>query len=160
MEMEGELRLSPAWKHALSVLVDRGLDYGRVIHKRELCELFGLRDPVTAADQVRHQMDFMQQFSELRAELLEEHRLRLRTMYGESSYEVVHPADQTDLSMAEGIRDMRNIARKLARELSFIRHEELTDDQRRKNADAQAKAAMLAGMIRNPRLPAPKKEAE
>lgn len=51
---------------------------------------------------------------------------------------------------------LRTAARKMARSLAFIRHEELTDEQRRKNADAQAKAAMLAGMIRNPRLPGPK----
>jgi hypothetical protein len=37
-----------------------------------------------------------------------------------------------------------------------IRHVELTDEERRKNADAQAKAAMLAGMIRQPALPKPK----
>jgi hypothetical protein len=156
MQMDGEVRLSPAWKHALSVLLEGGMEYGRVIHKRELCEMFGLADPVTAADQVRHQMEFTQQFTALRDELLEEHRLRLRTMYGESSYEVVHPGDQTDLSMAEGLRDLRTAARKMARSLAFIRHEELTDEQRRKNTDAQAKAAMLAGMIRNPRLPSPK----
>lgn len=75
-------------------------------------------------------------------------------MYGESSYEVVPPRDQTDLAMHEGMRDLKRSVRKMTRTLAFIRSEELTDDERRKNADAQAKAAMLAGMMRNPRLPA------
>lgn len=48
---------------------------------------------------------------------------------------------------------------KLARGLAFVRAEELTDEERRKNADAQAKAAMLSGMIRNPKLPPPKNRA-
>jgi hypothetical protein len=152
---DSEVRLSPAWKHALRDLTERGLVYGQVITRAELCELFGLRDPVTAAEQVRHQMEFLQQFTALRAELLEEHRLMLRTMHGESSYEVVQPAVQTDLAMTEGMRELRQAARKMVRGLAFIRHEELTDEQRRRNADAQAKAAMLAGMIRNPQLPKP-----
>jgi hypothetical protein len=152
MQMDGEMRLSPAWKHALAKLEEGGLPYGRVITKAELADLFGLAQPVTAADQERFQMEFLQQFTALRAELLEEHRLMLRTMYGEGSYEVVAPADQTDLALSEGLRDLRQAARKMARGLAFIRHEELTDEQRRKNADAQAKAAMLAGMVRRPML--------
>lgn len=44
----------------------------------------------------------------------------------------------------------------MTRTLVFVRHEELTDEQRKANADAQAKAAMLAGMVRKHRLSAPK----
>jgi hypothetical protein len=150
--MDGELRLSPPWKHALATLVDEGLTYGQVITKDRLVDLFGLLRPVTAEDQERFQMDFLQQFTELREELLEEHRLRLRTMYGESSYEVVHPGEQTSLAMDEGQRDLKRAIRRMSRTLAFVRHEELTDEQRRKNSDAQAKAAMLAGMVRRPML--------
>jgi len=150
---DGDLRLSPAWKHALAVLLERGIEDGQVIEKAQLVELFGLKAPVTARDQERFQLDFMQQFAELRAELLEEHRLALRTMHGESSYMVVPPNQQTDLAMDEGLKEMKRAARRMVRTLAFIRHELLTDDERKKNADAQAKAAMLAGMIRNPRLP-------
>jgi len=156
MDMDGELRLSPAWKHALGVLLERGLTDGQIIEKAELVRLFGLKTPQTAAEQERFQLDFMRQFLELRDELLEEHRLALRTMHGESSYQVIPPMEQTDHAMGEGLRDMRRAARRMARTLAFVRHEQLTDEERRKNADAQAKAAMLAGMIRNPRLPAPK----
>lgn len=154
MQMDGEIRLSPAWKHALKVLMERGLADGTVIRKEELTELFGLRRPVTAQDQERFQLEFMQHFNELRDELLEEHRIALRTMFGEGAYEVVPPGDQTELAMKDGMRDLRRSMRKMTRTLAFVRHEELTDEQRRQNADAQAKAAMLAGMIRNPRLPA------
>ena len=54
--------------------------------------------------------------------------------------------------MEEGIKEMKRATRRMARTLSFIRQEELTDEQRRRNADAQAKAAMLAGMVRKPRI--------
>jgi hypothetical protein len=153
MEEEVEFRLSPPWKHALRTLLDRGLSNGDVIEKADLQQLFSLRDPVTAAEQERFQLDFMRQFTELREELLEEHRIALRTLHGERAYQVVPPADQTDLAMSEGLKEMRRAARRMARTLAFVRHEELTDEERRRNADAQAKAAMLAGMIRNPRLP-------
>lgn len=153
MQMDGEIRLSPAWKHALSVLLDRGLEDGKIIRKEELSELFGLRKPVTAAEQERYQLDFMQHFNELREELLEEHRIALRTIFGEGAYEVVPPADQTELAVKDGMRDLKRSMRKMTRTLAFVRHEELTDEQRKQNADAQAKAAMLAGMIRHPRLP-------
>jgi hypothetical protein len=154
MEGDTELRLSPPWKHALRTLLDDGLPNGEVITKDRLVALFGLRQPETAEQQERFQLDFMQQFAELREELLEEHRIALRTMYGERSYEVVPPAQQTDLALGDGMRDLKRSVRKMTRTLAFIRHEELTDEQRRANADAQAKAAMLAGMVRNPRLPA------
>jgi transposase len=152
LEIEETTRVLPVWKHAIRVLVDQGLPYGRVLTKKELSSLFGLKEPQTAAEQISYQMEFLQQFTELRAELLEEHRLMLRTMHGESSYEVVEPREQTELAMREGMRDLKQATRKLARGLAFIRHEELSDEERRKNADAQAKAAMLAGMIRQPRL--------
>jgi hypothetical protein len=153
MDGEEEFRLSPAWKHALAQLLARGLSNGDVIEKADLVQWFGLKPPVTAADQERFQLDFMRQFVELRDELLEEHRIALRTMRGEAAYQVIPPADQTDHAMHEGLQEMRRAARKMVRTLAFVRHDELSDDARRKNADAQAKAAMLAGMIRKPRLP-------
>lgn len=150
--MDGEIRVSPPWKHALRTLLARGLDDGTVIQKTELVELFGLRAPVTAGEQERFQLDFMRQFGELRDELLEEHRIALRTMYGESSYEVVPPGQQTDLAMTEGLREMKRAARKMVRTLTFVQHERLSDSEKKQNADAQAKAAMLAGMIRTPQI--------
>lgn len=152
MAPDDEFRLSPAWKHALRSLLDRGIQNGDIIGKAELVELFGLARPVTAEDQERFQLDFMRQFSELRDELLEEHRIALRTMHGEASYEVVPPADQTALALTEGQKEMRRALRKMTRTLAFVRHEELTDEQRRRNADAQAKAATLAGMMRAQKL--------
>lgn len=156
MQDDGEIRLSPAWKHALAVLIEEGLSYGQMITKERLVELFGLCKPVTAEDQERFQMEFLSQFTELREELLEEHRLRLRTLHGERAYEVVRPGEQTDLAVSEGQREMKRAIRRMSRTLAFVRHEELTDAERRKNADAQAKTAMLAGMVRKPLLPAPR----
>jgi hypothetical protein len=149
---DDDVRLFPAWKHALAALLERGLDNGLVITKAELCELFGLREPTTIDEYERHQFAFMRQFDELRSELLEEHRIALRTLYGEASYEVVPPHQQTDLAMTDGMRELQRTLRKMARTVAFVRQEELTDAQRKANADAQAKVAMLASMARRPRL--------
>lgn len=152
MDQANEFRLSPPWKHAIRSILARGITNGDTITKAELVAMFGLRQPVTAADQERFQLDFMRQFSELRDELLEEHRIALRTMHGESSYQVVPPAEQTMHAMSAGEKELKQAIRKMTRTLAFIRHEELTDHQRRTNADAQAKAAMLAGMVRGQQL--------
>lgn len=149
---EDDFQPFPVWRRALKALLARGLSDGQVIDKADLVELFDLRRPVTAQDQERFQLDYMRHFQQLRDELLEEHRLALRTMHGESAYEVVPPMNQTDLAVSEGQRDMKRAARKMARTLAFVRFDQLSDEERKKNADAQAKTAMLAGMIRTPRL--------
>lgn len=147
---EVEVQLSPVWRHALQALVKRGLPYGSRIEKSELCELFGLKRPISAQDMERHSLRYMGLFGKLRDELLSTHRLALKTLWGDSAYEVVKPSAQTDLAVSEGLREMKRSVRKMARTLAFVRHEELTDQQRKHNADAQAKASMLAGMIRSP----------
>ena len=58
MQADGELRLSPAWKHALRVLLERGINDGDIIEKAELSDLFGLKRPETAAEQERYQLDW------------------------------------------------------------------------------------------------------
>ena len=143
---------TPRWRHALRVLVARGLADGDTIDKSELVKLFGLAEPVTAADQQKFQLDYMAQMIPLRDELLEEHRIALRTMHGESAYEVLPPQQQTDYAMKEGQRELARAIRRMAKTVAYVRHEELTDEQRRANADAQARIAMLAGMMRK-RLP-------
>jgi hypothetical protein len=139
---------TPRWRHALRVLTARGLSNGDVIEKSELVDLFGLKTPITAADQQKYQLDFMAQYIPLRDELLEEHRIALRTLRGDSAYQVLPPAQQTDYAMQEGMRDLSRTMRRMAKTVAYVRHEELTDDQRKANADAQAKVAMLAGMVR------------
>jgi hypothetical protein len=148
MDEQDRFQLSPPWKHALKTLLQRGLPYGSVIERAELVALFGMREPVTAEDQRRFDFEWLEHFEPLRSELLEEHRLHLRTLWGKGAYEVTEPEKQTGLAMQEGAHDLRKALRRMARTLAFVRHEELTEEQRAQNADAQAKAAMLAGMLR------------
>lgn len=147
-----DVRPFPEWRYALQVILERGIDYGSIIKKSELIELFGLKQPKTAEEQEKFQLDFMRYFSDFRDELLEEHRLALRTMWGDGSYQVIHPADQTEAAVNEGAKEMRRALRKMTKTLVFVRHEELTAEQQKQNADAQAKAAMLAGMVRQKQI--------
>jgi hypothetical protein len=155
-EMNGddddEFRLFPAWRHALQVLLDQGLPYGRAIEKKELVQLFELKDPVTARDQRQFDIEFMSMLSCVRAELLESHQLDLHTLWGRSQYVVTAPSEQTDLAMIEGIAEMQRALTKATRRLTHIRLHELTDEQARQNADALAQTAALAGMVNRPRL--------
>jgi len=151
--MTEETTLHPAWREALRVLLEEGLEYGRILDKCHLVKLFKLKEPVTARDQREFDIEFFSMLSALRDELLEEHQLDLHTMRGHSKYCVTYPGEQTDLAMREGFADMQRALSKTARRLVHIRHNELSDEQSRHNADALAKAASLAGMVNRPRLP-------
>ena len=140
--------LYPSWRQALKTLMARGLNNGDVLTKTELSRLFGLQDPVTANDHARYQLDFLREFVPLRDELLKEHRIALRALYGEQSYMVVPPNEQTGVAVRTGAKEVKAAMRKMVNTLTFIRHDELTPDQQRKNADALAKTSMLAGMLR------------
>lgn len=155
MEEEAELKLHPAWRHALQTLLDEGLQYGRMIDKAYLASLFGLKQPVTARDQQQYDIEFMSMMSCLRAELLERHQIDLHTLWGRGQVVVTNPGEQTGLAVREGTADMQRAIVKMTRRLTFIRHEELTDEQSKQNADALAKAATLAGMVNQRRLRAP-----
>jgi hypothetical protein len=151
-DSEEPLKLSPPWREALRVLIARGLQDATVIERAELITLFELKTPNTAAEQQEFQLKWLSQFSAFRDELLEDHSLALRSLHGECSYQVVPAMQQTDLAIQEAQKQMKRALRNQIRMLTFIRQEDLTNEERRKNADAQAKAAMLAGMIRAPRL--------
>lgn len=134
------------------MLVDDGLESGDILHKAQLAELFELRPPVTAAQQVKWQTEWFVQMQEFRNELLVMHRMALRTMYGESSYCVIPAGEQTDFAMRTGVKEIAKATRRMAKTLLFVRHDMLTAEQSRQNADALAKTAMLAGMVRKTRL--------
>lgn len=144
--------LCPAWREALRVLIEGGLGDGDVLHKSQLAKSFGLENPITARDQEVFQMAFMKQFCDFREELLSSHNMALKTMYGESSYQVVPAKEQTEFAICNGKVEIIKATRRMARTLLFVRHDLLTSDEKKQNADALARTAMLTGMVKTSRV--------
>lgn len=146
------LKLHPAWRNAEAELIKSGFTYGSQVSRCELGRLFGLRDPVTAEEQQAYNLEFMRHSVHLRDSLLVNHMIALKTRHGESIYEAVMPENQTDFAMNTGIKEVKKAMRNMANVLQFTPIHLLTSDQQRKNADAQAKVAMLQGMVRKKAL--------
>lgn len=147
MKEEQELKLFPAWRQAELDLIAQGVTYGSLITDEWLREAFGVGEPKTIADAQRNDLIMLQQTQALRDSLLESRNMMLRRVQG-VGFSVVPPDQQTRVAMEDRTREVRNALRKLAREVSHVDRSRLTDDQRKENADAQAKIGALRGMVR------------
>src|SRR5690606_29121171 len=110
-------------------------------------EHFKLTQPETIEQYREYQFTLLQNMDEFRSSLLEEHSIALRTKPG-VGYEVLPPAEQTKYAVDVGMRRVRRELRWMATHLVNVDHSKLTSDQRKENADAMARAAMLKSMFR------------
>jgi hypothetical protein len=56
---------------------------------------------------------------------------------------IVEPSEQTDFAVKQGRKKIRAELRRMGRRLSFIDHTSLSQDERRKNADALARLSFM-----------------
>jgi hypothetical protein len=116
------ITLYPVWREAIKQLLASGLTYGSMLTKNRivvLCEL---------------------------PELLRAHAMLMVSNF-DGSYRIVAPQDQTGYAVEAGARSIAKEMRRMALAVQYTNLSMLDDQQRRKNADAQAKIAMLAGMM-------------
>jgi hypothetical protein len=146
--MSGQLpKLYPAWRQLERDLLDAGLPDGSTIAMDYLRQRLGLRDPheLHGDDVLREQAQFNFAMGALMASLLEGHRIKLRLVEG-VGYMVVPPEDQTRLTLKDRGSEVASALSKAFREVTHVRTEALTEDQRRENADAIAKIGALRAM--------------
>jgi hypothetical protein len=139
--------LFPRWRQVAADLLADGLPDGKVVPKALLADLLGLRDPTTAEEQRKHQLRLMSATAEIKRELLERHMIHLRAD-GRGNLVVTPPEAQTDVVMRDGQAAMARAMGAMEAGVSFVRLSAVSDEARRRNADAQAKLAMLAAMHR------------
>lgn len=146
---EPEMKLYPAWRQVEADLLARGLQDGEIISMDYLRAGFGVEDPRTlnGAEALRQHGVFNFSLGELSASLLENHRIKLR-LVDCVGYMVVPPGEQTRLSLRDRRAELNNALNRAVREVTYIRTETLTDEQRKENADAQAKFGMLRSMVK------------
>ena len=141
-----EFQLFPAWRHAVKVLVDRGLTFGDHVTREELLTLCRIRKPETVEDVKRYEMQALQCISEIKDTLLTAHRMYLDSDK-RGGFVVVSPKDQTRVAVDKGIAAISREMRRMAMGTSFVRPDLLTDEDRRRNTDAQTKVSQLAAMM-------------
>lgn len=147
MSAEQEPKLFPAWRQAEQDLIAQGVTYGSLITDEWLRAAFGIVEPKTIADAQRNDLVMLRQTDALRDSLLQTRNMMLRRVQG-VGYSVIPPDQQTRTAMKDRTREVKSALRKLALEISHVDQSMLTDEQRKENADAQAKLGALRGMVR------------
>lgn len=147
---EAELRLFPLWREAVKRMLAAGLTYGSTIEREQIAKLCEIRQPTSIAEAEKYSLALLRCTSAIKEELLVEHNMLLATN-NDGTYRVIAPKDQTGYAIRRGVgaiaKEMQNMA-------LMVQHTDvakLTDEERRKNADAQAKISTLADMVRTGR---------
>lgn len=149
MSDSDKVKLYPAWKQVEADLIASGVQDGATISMDYLRNALGLQDPreLMGEDALREQSQFNFAMGELKASLLTNHRIALRLVPA-VGYMVVPPADQTKLAIKDNGAEVLNALRRAVQSVSHVRTDALSDEQRKENADAQAKLITLSTFAR------------
>lgn len=139
--------LYPAWKQAVKVLLDEGLTYGSTVSRKRLAELCQVRPPESIDDVRRYDLELLTCITEIKDTLLTA-QCMLLVSDNKGSFVVIAPESQTQYAVDSGIKSIGREMKKMAMAVSFTRTELLSNEERARNADAQAKISMLAGMMK------------
>lgn len=142
---DGKLTKLPPWKEAVDKFIECEFEHGKPIPHEWFYSAFDLVMPqhcntIHAAQQ--SQLRYLANMDGLKAALLEDHSIALRTVRG-VGYEIVQPKDQTSWAMAEARADFRKALRVGSARLAFVQADALTDEQRKENMDARAKLSFF-----------------
>jgi hypothetical protein len=143
------LGLYPAWREALKHWPSAGFTWGDTIPHEWFYEAFELQpvvDTMTVRQAEAIRLKFLGQFESFRRALLEEHRMDLANVRG-YGYEIVTPAEASRRAFDDGIAEIKKALRTMARRLIFVPTGQLTDEQRRENADLMARSSTLRRMF-------------
>lgn len=145
--MSEEANLFPAWKQAVKDLIDEGITYGSTISRKRIAEMCNVRPPESIEDVRRHDLELLTCITEIKDTLLTAHCMLLASD-NKGSFVVIAPESQTEYAVSTGIKAIGREMKKMAMGVSFTKTDLLSAPERAKNADAQAKISMLAGMMK------------
>ncbi len=137
--------LHPEWRHAMQQIMALDPKPGDVIPRAWLEELLDLPLARNMAEFQQRNLKWLQRFEKLRDELLTTHQIWLRS--AEGGYEIVPPAKQTEQAYSDYSRAAFLKLKRMVRVAKNVRLSELTDAERKANADSLAKMSMLVGMV-------------
>ena len=144
-----DLDIYPAWREALRRWPASGHTWGDTIPHDWFYEAFGLQpvdDRMTVRQAEVIRLKFLSQFESFRRALLEDHSMDLVSVRG-YGYEIVTPGEASRRAYDEELYEIKKAMRSMARRLTHVPIAQMTDEQRRENADLLARAAQLRRMI-------------
>lgn len=139
-------KLFPAWKQAVRTLLDSGLTYGSVLKRSYISTLCDVPPPVDIKDVRRYDLELLRCITEIKDILLTAHCMLMVSDHA-GNYIIIEPESQTQHAVDIGVRAIGREMKRMAMGVSFTKTELLTDEGRKKNADAQAKISQIAGML-------------
>lgn len=145
-----EDKKTPAWIEAVEDFVNAGFKAGDIIPHEWFYGVFGITAPQkckTVDEAQKSQFAYLTHIEGLKAALLEEHLVALRSARG-VGYEVVSPDQQTEWAMNEVRSELRKTFRNGNARLNNIQLEVLSDEQRKENMDARGRLATIRSMTR------------
>jgi hypothetical protein len=146
--MNQETTLFPAWRQAVRDLLDEGITYGSTISRKRIAEMCQVQPPTSIEDVRRHDLELLQCVTEIKDILLTAHCM-LMVADHKGSFVIIAPESQTEYAVSTGIKAISREMKKMAMGVSFTKTDLLSAPERAKNADAQAKISMLAGMVKS-----------
>ena len=146
--MSQETTLFPAWRQAVRDLLDEGITYGSTISRKRIAEMCQVQPPTSIEDVRRHDLELLQCVTEIKDILLTAHCM-LMVADHKGSFIIIAPESQTEYAVSTGIKAISREMKKMAMGVSFTKTDLLSAPERAKNADAQAKISMLAGMVKS-----------
>lgn len=141
----------PAWREAIKAFMQERFAPGDTLTFDWLYKNFLIDRPSptsSLADAQKAELAFLSQFKQFEETLLTEHRIALTNVRG-VGHRVVPAAEQTQWAESQGLAEIRKAVRKLSDRLTNVDLVQLTASQRKENADALARMAMMAGMIKS-----------
>lgn len=144
------LQQYPAWREAIKSFIGERFAQGDTVSFEWLYEHFLIVRPdgtTPLADAQKAELQFLSQFKAFEDALLTEHQIALSNVRG-VGYRIVPAAEQTRWAEESGVSEVKKAIRKLGDRLTNVDLAQLTQDQRRENADALARLAMLSGMVK------------
>lgn len=144
--MSEEVKLFPAWKQAIKSLIDGGITFGSRVTRAEIVRLCEIRPAENIEDVQRFNLEVLACVSEIKETLLTAHSMLMVSDH-QGGFIIVQPRDQTRIAVESGIKAISREMKRMAMGATFVRSDLLTDEERSRNADAQAKISRLADML-------------
>ena len=144
------VELHPAWRQAIKDFVSAEFKPGHVLDYDWLYAHFKIPQPSGSSslnDAEQAQLRFLSAFKNFEETLLTDHQTALQNVRG-IGYRIVPPKDQTEWAEKDGFSEIRKAYRKLGDRLSNVAIDQLSAEDRKKNADALARYAMLKAMVK------------
>jgi hypothetical protein len=146
-DAKGSVTLYPAWREAEKKLLAAKVEFGAIISRAWLDEVLGIKPPKTVREVRDSDIERLQQITALRDSLLKNHCMMLDPIPGEG-YKIVRPEEQTKVAMRKRSKEMKRAIKGLTAELTHVRTDLLSTEQRAENSNAIAKVGALKALSR------------